>query len=84
MKAEKVNKLQIILQNLLKEQRNLKSISQSQMAEMIGFPQSSVSKYESGERKLDVIELMMVCKALDIPLSDLIFKLEEKIKESNI
>lgn len=31
---------------------------------MLGRPQSFVSKYEGGERRLDVIEFIEVCEAL--------------------
>jgi transcriptional regulator with XRE-family HTH domain len=38
-------------------------------------PQSFVSKYESGERRLDVIELRHVAKALDTTLEIVIVRL---------
>jgi transcriptional regulator with XRE-family HTH domain len=33
------------------------------MAAALKMPQSFVSKYESGERRLDPLELLAVCKA---------------------
>lgn len=41
-------------------------ITQVGLAERLGRPQSFVSKYERGERRLDVIELCEVCHALGI------------------
>jgi transcriptional regulator with XRE-family HTH domain len=38
-------------------------------------PQSFVSKYESGERSLDVVEFIAVCRALKVAPSMLIEQL---------
>ena len=38
---------------------------------MCGLPQSFVSKYETGERYLTFIEVLMICKLLRIDLLDL-------------
>ncbi|WP_390349356.1 helix-turn-helix domain-containing protein [Variovorax boronicumulans] len=35
-------------------------------------PQSFVSKYENGERQLDVIEFLAVCKALGVSAAELV------------
>ncbi|OZE04010.1 transcriptional regulator [Rhodococcus sp. 05-2255-3B1] len=39
-------------------------LTQVNVAAKLGVPQSFVSKYESGERRLDVIELEHVARAL--------------------
>jgi transcriptional regulator with XRE-family HTH domain len=83
MEDKNWSKLQIIFQNLIKAERKIKDISQMEMAIRTGFSQSAISKYESGERKLDIVELASVCDALDIKLSDFILKLEKKIEENN-
>ena len=44
-------------------------------------PQSYVSKYETGERRLDLLELRQVCNALDISLEAFIRQLESAIDE---
>ncbi|WP_390620440.1 helix-turn-helix domain-containing protein [Gimesia panareensis] len=46
------------------------------MAERLGRPQSFVSKYESGERRLDILELYDVCEALGLTLNDFVEKLQ--------
>jgi transcriptional regulator with XRE-family HTH domain len=43
-------------------------LRQSDIAARIGRPQSFVSKYESGERSLDLIEIGAICDALGISL----------------
>lgn len=46
--------------------RQENSLTQHEVAFRLGRPQSFVSKYESGERRLDVIEFLDVCQALGI------------------
>ena len=41
-------------------------LTQEDVAKKLKRPQSFVSKYESGERRLDVIEMMEVCDALGL------------------
>lgn len=58
------------LRDVLIEARRAKNLTQVEVANRLSKPQSFVSKYESGERRLDVIEFMEVCKALGTnPLS---------------
>jgi transcriptional regulator with XRE-family HTH domain len=54
------------LRSLLSEARATAQLTQVQVAERLGRPQSFVSKYESGERQLDVIEFVEVCAALGV------------------
>lgn len=81
MKEKNLNKAQIILQNLLKEERRKKDRSQKDLAKITGLTQSAISKYESGERQVNVIELLVICHALDINLSDFIIEMEKRLKE---
>jgi len=53
-------------------------LRQSDVAERLEEPQSFVSKYESGERALDFVEVVEVCDALGIPLSDLIAQFQAR------
>lgn len=48
--------------NQLKEARLKAGLKQSEVARMIKRPQSFVSKCESGERRVDVIEFIEFCK----------------------
>lgn len=47
-------------------------LRQSDVATALGRPQSYVSKYESGEKTLDVFELVAICKVLNVPPIDII------------
>lgn len=56
--------------------RTAAGLTQSELAERLGRHQSFVAKYESGERRLEVIEFLQICRELDVSagrvLSDLI------------
>lgn len=56
---------------LLKELRESKGVTQAQLAERLEIPQSYVSKYETGERRLDFVETAEICEALGIKTGDL-------------
>ena len=56
----------MLFQEALTVARQEKGLTQSEVATRIGKPQSYVSKYESGERRLDVIEFLEVCEALSV------------------
>lgn len=67
---------------LLKEMREKRGITQVELAEKLGVPQSFVSKYESGERQLDILELRQICQLIGISFVDFIQQLEEKLNET--
>jgi len=55
-------------------------ISQEGLARRLNVHQSFISKYESGERRLDILELRQVCNALEVPFSKFITELEKELK----
>jgi len=56
------------LRLLLKELRKDAGLTQVELSDALGKPQSYVSKYETGERNLDYIEINDICKVLDISM----------------
>lgn len=64
------------LAQLLREIREEADLRQIDVAETLGVPQSFVSKYETGERRLDLVELRDVATALSIELVDLVRRFE--------
>lgn len=44
--------------------RKRQGLTQQAVADLLGKPQSFVSKYESGERRLDVVEFCQLAKVL--------------------
>ena len=55
-----------LFQKALVAARLEKGLTQSDVAGRLGKPQSFVSKYETGERRLDVVEFLEVCDALAV------------------
>ena len=53
-----------LLRKLLVQSREELGVTQSTLAEMIGKTQSFVSKYERGERRLDVVEFLLIARKL--------------------
>ena len=57
---------------MLRRAREAKHLSQRALSETLGKPQSFVAKYETCERRLDVLEVLRVCSALQTRLRDVI------------
>jgi transcriptional regulator with XRE-family HTH domain len=55
-----------IFLHLLKQKRLTSGLTQKEIAMRLGKPQSFISKYESGLRRIDVLEYMNICKAISI------------------
>ncbi|MGA2937428.1 MAG: helix-turn-helix transcriptional regulator [Syntrophobacteraceae bacterium] len=69
------------LQELLHQLRQEAGLRQIDLAKRLGVPQSFVSKYESGERRLDILELRAVCASLGISLQKFVRRLENALSE---
>ncbi len=59
---------QQLLQSLLADARKAKGMTQTDVAKVLGKPQSFVAKYENGERRIDVIEFVDIAAALGVVL----------------
>jgi len=64
------------LRDLLRTVREEAGLRQADLAARLGKPQSFVSKYESGERRLDFLEVRAVCAALGVPLDRFVRRFE--------
>ncbi len=63
---------------LLIQYRKDAGVTQQSLAEALNKPQSYVSKYESGERRLDLVEFLDVAEALQFDKHQFIKNLEER------
>ncbi len=61
--------------NLMIKHRLKQNVTQTQLAQRLGRPQSFVSKYENGERRLDLIEFLDIAATLGIDPVDFIKEL---------
>lgn len=64
------------LLTLLLEARSTAGMTQKELATLLGRPQSFVSKTENGERRLDVIEFMALCRGLGADPYEMLRRLE--------
>lgn len=64
---------------LLYQLRVSSGMKQSDLANLLNAPQSFVSKIESGERRIDIIELREILKHLNTNLSEFIIHFENKL-----
>jgi transcriptional regulator with XRE-family HTH domain len=76
------SKEQKLLQELLRQLRIEAGLTQSDLARSLGEPQSYISKYESGERRLDFLEVRHLCVKLGVSVSNFTKRLEALIDES--
>lgn len=65
---------QLIIKTLKARRIELK-ITQAQLAQVLGKPQSFVSKIESGERRLDIIEFVHIARQLSLDLNAVLEKI---------
>ncbi len=61
MKSIYTQSYRLLLDRLTKARKDA-GITQAELAALLGRPQSFVSKIESGERRIDVIEFLQVSK----------------------
>lgn len=51
---------------LIIEARRAAGLTQSELSQKINKPQSFISKYERAERRLDFVEVITICEALQL------------------
>ncbi len=68
------------LVSLLREMRIEAGLTQTDLAARIKKDQAYVSRYESGQRRLDVLEVREICQAIGITLEEFVKKLEKALK----
>jgi len=72
-----------ILLVLFKKARIDAGFRQVDLAMKLGVPQSMISKYEVGERRIDLLELRDICSALEVSLPDFVKELETLLSKDN-
>lgn len=65
---------------LLRQVRMETGLTQEEVARRLERPQSFVSKYETGERRLDILELREVCQAMGVSLPEFVKRLELSLR----
>lgn len=75
MRPSIYNERQRRLRASLRAARLSRCLTQAEVASTLGLPQSTINKYESGERRLDAIEFIDLCAALGIDPRDIVGRL---------
>jgi transcriptional regulator with XRE-family HTH domain len=71
-----------ILLEVIHQARLKAGLTQQELADRLNAPQSFISKYEGGERRLDVVELRNICLCLGIGFQDFIRDFEQRLNET--
>jgi transcriptional regulator with XRE-family HTH domain len=66
----------------LRDARTRLGVTQVELAARLDATQSFVSKCERGERRLDVVELQLWCKALGMRMPDFVKQLDRNLDRS--
>ena len=74
----------IVFRTLLSEKRVELGLTQVEVADRLKLPQSYVSKYENGERRLDFAEFLHVTKALGVDPVEFIKELLQRVEKQNV
>lgn len=69
----------LLLRRELIAAREAAGLTQLQVAERIDRPQSFVAKYETGERRLDLVELVEIAAVLKMDLSALVARVANAV-----
>lgn len=75
MKSTYTNDYQRLLKMLV-DARRRSGVTQQELAKRLGRPQSFVSKVEHGERRIDVIEFIEICRAIGTEPAVLVRRIE--------
>jgi transcriptional regulator with XRE-family HTH domain len=69
-----------IVLRLLRELREAAGITQVELAKTLGQSQSFISKIERGDRRLDLVQLRILCQAYGTTLPEFVRRFEHQLK----
>jgi transcriptional regulator with XRE-family HTH domain len=75
---------QEVLQEMLREVRKKARLRQEDLAERLQRPRTFVSRYEVGEKMLDLPELRQVLKALGVPFLDFMREYDARLEPEGL
>ena len=66
----------------LRAAREKAGVTQEELARRLNKSQSFVTKAETGDRRLDIAQLVLICRALGISLPDFIHQYDAALRSS--
>ncbi len=82
MKSVFSSKYEIFRRCMIAARKEAK-LTQATVAKSLKKPQSFVAKYENGERRLDVIEFLLVARVIGIDPCDILKKVEQELSDKS-
>lgn len=79
-KSTHTREYQIFLK-LLIEERVKAGLTQMQLGERMMFGQPGISKIERAERRVDIVELQLICEKLEINLVDFVIEFKRRVED---
>lgn len=76
MAGEERERLAAALRTLLIDRRAAKGLNQTELARMLGRTQTFVSNYERGERRLGLVDFILIARALGEEPTELFGRLD--------
>ena len=73
-----------VLISCLKDLRIQSKMTQQELSTYLGCSQAYISKYEQGQRRLDIVEVRNICIQLGSSLPKLVDEYEKRLKERKI
>lgn len=68
----------LLIAAALAEQRRRKGLTQAQVAQAMGRHQPFIANIESGERRLDLVELLDIARVIDLDVQLLVKRLQNE------
>ena len=72
-----------VVLKLIVEKRQESGLTQVELSKKLSINQSTYSKFETGQRRLDVVQLRTICRHLGIGLQEFVAELESRIASRN-
>jgi transcriptional regulator with XRE-family HTH domain len=70
-----------LMLDTLRRVREVAGVTQAELANRLGITQSALSKWERGERRMDIIEVRNYCLAMEIDFLAFITDIERHLVE---
>lgn len=68
----------------LRDFRLQSKMTQQELASALGCGQAKISKYEQGQKRLDIVEIRQICNTLGVSLTDFIIEYETRLKKEGL
>lgn len=69
----------VVLGEVIARVREEKGLRQATVAQRLGLPASWLSKVENGNRRLDVVELLQIARAMEVEPAELVAELDRRL-----